>query len=77
MPSVLKEHIQLKKFEYFKENFKVQIQIGKAKLFQEATFFIISFTYLPEVNLQVHCSFLPVYLLWVSKNDDEKRCFLK
>ena len=25
----------------------------EAKLFQEATFFIITFTYLPEVNIQV------------------------
>ena len=31
--------------------------------------------YSPEVDIQVH--FGPVYLLQVSKNDDEERCFLK
>ena len=73
---------------------------SKAKLYQEATFFIIIF-FLHEVNIQVqnrhgvlrrlvprlkcmklacqvlHGHFGPVFLLQVSKNNEQKRCFLK
>ena len=81
---------------------EIHLNVTKAKLLLGETFFIIIFTYLNYLDVQVqngkrvltwqpssihfrHVTSLlrldghsgPVYLLQVSKNDDEKRCFLK
>ena len=66
------------------------VELGKAKLFQEATFYLprqnghrVLSRLVPSLKCMelayevLHGHFKPVYLLQVSKNDDEKRCFMK